>query len=279
MPDGTRILYAEDRGLAIADLGGSEPQIVTPTQCPVGTVTNCPNLGGSLSPDGTRLAYTLMPGSQGDASVVAIFDLATAQIRLLEETRTTGLNLGCDTAANQGFNELPVWSPDGTTLVVTRQSMGPRDENGMCRSMVYTVHADGTDFQVVVPSDPRREPFNASWSPDGSHILFHASTHSGGGDGETCDIAVVRTDGTDLRQLTSDGTSCTPRWTRDSRILFSRWVDSEAGTFDLWIMDPDGTNETRLSDRSLASLSAVGCVACPAPPGTNWSDVLWQPIR
>jgi Tol biopolymer transport system component len=145
--------------------------------------------------------------------------------------------------------------------------------------MVYTVHADGTDFQVVVPSDPRREPFNASWSPDGSHILFHASTHSGGGDGETCDIAVVRTDGTDLRQLTSDGTSCTPRWTRDSRILFSRWVDSEAGTFDLWIMDPDGTNETRLSDRSLASLSAVGCVACPAPPGTNWSDVLWQPIR
>jgi Tol biopolymer transport system component len=277
MPDG-RLLYAEDRGLAITDARGSGQEVITPTQCPDGTITNCPNLGGSLSPDGTRLAYTLLQGSQGDSSVVAIFDLESGQIRLLEATRTTGVDLNCVTAENQGHNESPLWSPDGSRLAVTRTDIGPLDERGNCRSMVYTIDADGSDFQIVVPSGARRQPSSAGWSPDGSRLLLSSldSDPQGGSDAR-CDIATVRPDGSDLRQLTSDGISCSARWTRDGRILFDKWTDLESGTYDLWIMDADGRNTTQLPNRSIATLSAIGCVVCPAPPGTNWSDVLWQP--
>jgi hypothetical protein len=279
MPDGTRLLYTEERGLALTDVSGSEQEVIAATQCPAGGVTNCPNLGGSLSPDGTRLAYTLFEGSQGDASVVAIFDLATGQITLLEATRTTGINLSCVTAANQGHNEFPMWSPDGNRLVVTRQNIGPLDERGNCRSLVFTVNADGSDLQVVVPSGARRQPSSSGWSSDGSWLLLSSvdSDPQGGSDASS-DIAIVRPDGSDLRQLTSDGISGSPRWTRDGRILFEKWIDLEAGTSDLWIMDADGTNPTLLSDRGITALTAIGCVACWVPSVTEWSDVLWQPI-
>jgi Tol biopolymer transport system component len=279
MPDGTRLLYSEDRGLALTDVSGSEPELITATQCPAGTVTNCPNLGGTLSPDGTRLAYTIYPGSQADESVVATFDLTTTQITLLESTRTAGLNQGCVTAAGQGDNVSPMWSPDGSRLTVTRVNIGPLDGRGNCRSIVYSVNADGTDFRVVVPSRTRHQPASSGWSPNGSHLLLslHDDDPNGGSDA-ACDIAIVRPDGSQLRQLTSDGISCTPRWTRDGRILFDKWIDLEADTFDLWIMDADGANPTKLPDRSIATLTEVGCVVCTAPPGTDWSDVLWQPI-
>jgi Tol biopolymer transport system component len=279
MPDGTRLLYTEDRGLALTDVSGSEQEIITPTQCPEGTVTNCPNLGGSLSPDGTRLAYTIFPGSQADASVVAIFDMTTGQISLLESTRTTGVDLSCVTADNQGHNESPLWSPDGTQLVVTRTDIGPLDQRGNCRSMVFTLNADGSDFQVVVPSGARRQPASAGWSPDGSWLLLSSiDSDPQGGSDATCDIAIVRPDGGALRQLTSDGISCSPRWTRDGRILFDKWIDLETGTYDLWIMNADGTNPTLVGDGSLPTLSEIGCVACPVPSITTWSEVLWQPI-
>jgi Tol biopolymer transport system component len=279
MPDGSRLLYAEDRGLALTDLSGSEQEIITATQCPEGTVTNCPNLGGSLSPDGSRLAYTLLEGSQADTSVVAIFDLATRQITLLEATRTTGVDQGCATAAGQGDNGTPLWSPDGTRLVVTRSNIGPLDDRGNCRSIVYTINADGSGFQVVVPSGARRQPSSAGWSPDGSHLVLSSINNDPqGGSDWTCNIAIVRPDGSELRQLTNDGISCGPRWTRDGRILFDRWTDLEAETYDLWSMDADGTNPARLPDRSITTLTAIGCVACPVPSITEWSEVLWQPI-
>jgi hypothetical protein len=275
-PDGARLLYADDRGLALTDVRGSEPEIITSTLCPAGTVTNCPNLEGFLSPDGTRLAYTIFQGSQANSSIVAIFDLATREITLLESTRTTGLNLSCVTAANQGVNEFPRWSPDGTRLVVTRQAMGPLDQGGACRSIVLTVNPDGTDLRVVVPSDGQHEPLNASWSPDGTQIVFHRSVYSGGADEGTCDVATIRSDGSNLRQLTSDGVSCQPRWTQDGRILFGKWIDLDRETYDLWIMDADGNNARRLTDTSLSALTDIGCVVCPNP-GETWSDVLWQP--
>ena len=145
--------------------------------------------------------------------------------------------------------------------------------------MVFSVNADGTDFQVVVPSGTRQQPSSGGWSPDGSHLVLSSiEADPNGGSDATFDIAIVRPDGSDLHQLTSDGISGDPLWTRDGRILFVKRTDLEAGTFDLWIMDADGTNPRLLRDRSIAALSAIGCVVCPADPERNWSDVLWQPI-
>jgi Tol biopolymer transport system component len=207
-------------------------------------------------------------------------DLATRQVTRLESTTTNAL-IPCTTAASEGFNDSLRWSPDGSRLLVVRQGVGPPDEGGpICRSVVFTVNADGTGFRMVVPSDGQHEPNIASWSPDGSHIAFHMSNYSASAGPEPlCDVNIVRPDGSELRELTSDGVSCWPRWTRDGHIVFLKWTNPEHSAYDLWIMDGDGSNPMRLDDTSIPALSAIGCMVCPSPENAEGGDVLWQPTR
>lgn len=277
-PDGSRLLYSDDGGnLVLTDLEGSEPEVFPwDSLCWAG---HCANFEGvTFSPDGTRLAYAALGGDQGEISAIAILDLGTRQVTVLESTATQNATTACLTAANEGTNEFPRWSPDGTRLLVVRQVIGPLDENGHCQSIVFSVNADGTDPRVVVPSNARRQPLNASWSPDGSQIVFHGTTYRSSQDVEgSCDIYAVRPDGSELRALTSDGVSCWPRWTRDGRIVFIKWIDPEAGTHTLWIMDADGADPTRLNDPRLSALTAIGCLVCTPPEGSPGSELLWQP--
>ena len=53
--------------------------------------------------------------------------------------------------------------------------------------------------------------------------------------------------------------------------------------FELWVMDADGADATRLPADDLAALTAAGCVVCPYPPMNNdfeipfLNDAVWQP--
>ena len=56
----------------------------------------------------------------------------------------------------------------------------------------------------------------------------------------------VRSDGTDLVQLTNEGVNSDPAWSSDGRrISFVRHQD---GSSELYVMDADGTNVVRRSD-------------------------------
>ena len=71
-------------------------------------------------------------------------------------------------------------------------------------------------------------------------------------------LFTVAPDGSEERQLTSQGRNLFPAWSRDgSKILFT---SSRTGTEELWIMDADGSNQTRL---------AVGTVGSSFVP--DWS--------
>jgi Tol biopolymer transport system component len=140
------------------------------------------------------------------------------------------------------------------------------------------VNSDGSDLRQIVPSD--MNALIPSWSPDGETIVFRAVTFlpayaEGDAEAFTVDIHSVRPDGSNLRELTSDGASGWPGWTRDGRIVFTQWTDPQHETYDLWIMDADGSNASRLEDRSISALSALGCIACTDGDGR---DLLWQPI-
>jgi hypothetical protein len=104
------------------------------------------------------------------------------------------------TSNDVGQDVEPAWSPDGSSIVFTRNSGGPID--------LWIVNVDGSverqltrfeDQSSSAPSDP-------DWSPDGSRIVFAAAAPG-----------AERKDHRDP-----------PR--------------------DLWVIDADGTNLTRLTD-------------------------------
>ena len=82
----------------------------------------------------------------------------------------------------------------------------------------------------------------AGWSPDSRSILFHRLS----------DVYSIDADGTDLRQLTSDGASQAMDWSPDGElVLFLRSVASgekppHERVWELWVMDADGGRQTRL---------------------------------
>lgn len=99
---------------------------------------------------------------------------------------------------------------------------------------IYTMNPDGSDvFQVTnLPPTDDDEIF-ATLSPDGKQIAFNYQ----GGDG--LDIYIVNTDGTGLRQITTDHVSLLPNWRPDGkRIAFTQ--ASEFGTGVIAVMTPDG---------------------------------------
>ena len=100
------------------------------------------------------------------------------------------------------------------------------------------------------------------------------------------DIYVVRPDGVDLRRLTTEtvpplGTNeagdfgaAFPSWTRDGRITFTRLPMPPDTEFQLWVIDPDGTDATLLDFDDPAALTTLGCVTCtyPGPRGAQSAE-------
>ena len=82
---------------------------------------------------------------------------------------------------------------------------------------------------------------DASFSPDGSKILF-AANHDG-----DLEIFVVNADGSDQQQLTENGNQdFFPSWSPDGNtIVFS---SDRNGGVELYLMDADGGNQRPLID-------------------------------
>ncbi len=47
---------------------------------------------------------------------------------------------------------------------------------------------------------------------------------------------------------------------------FTRFPMPPETEFELWVIDPDGSNATRLDPADPAELTSIGCVACVYPP-------------
>lgn len=101
--------------------------------------------------------------------------------------------------------------------------------------------ANGSIFTVGHGEDPvelthGRGDKSPDWSPNGKEI---AIVRSG-------DIWVVDASGGDGRPLTEDGVNGAPDWSPDgNKIAFDRRV-GESTTYDVWVMNANGTDETNL---------------------------------
>jgi hypothetical protein len=160
------------------------------------------------------------------------------------------------------------WSPDGLEIAFTRDMQDTASTSRTTRTFVLDL-ASGKVRELPIPAGIcAGEP---AWSPDDSRIVVTAGMRAGltwecTGGRAGLDIYAIRPDGTDFRQLTTDGLSSGATWTPDgSQISFIR-------ENDLWLMDPDGSNATLLLTCDILAGSAC------AESGTVITAALWQPL-
>lgn len=178
---------------------------------------------------------------------------------------------------NPLVDEEPAWSPDGQTIAFASTRGNTTD--------IWTIHADGSNLiQLTSQALNNRQP---TWSPDGKRIAF-VSDRGGSNDiwimnangssptrlttlpgqedhpsfsptgsqiifsevkGQDSFLMVVNTDGTNLGSLTSGAGTAdwNPNWA-PSGILFSTNRDAAAGHWTIWMIQPDGSGLTEVSN-------------------------------
>jgi len=150
---------------------------------------------------------------------------------------------------NDVEDDVAVPSPDGSRVVFLRTEGGLED--------LYVMNADGTDqVNITTAEDNLTGFFGACWSPDGQYVAFtavHGLDHT---------IRRVNADGTGMIDLTDgQGEDRDSSWTPDSqRIVFGSKRDGIDG--EIYIMDADGSNQTRLTNDPAYD---SGAVVQPAP--------------
>jgi Tol biopolymer transport system component len=168
------------------------------------------------SPNGTRLA-------------VAIFDGPRRSLWVMRADGSEATEI-----ANGENVSRPSWHPNGTHITYSLEWNG--------RTEVHVTSSDGTNDRVLYsePAPGTYAVFSATFSPDGSRIVFDAGTDS------EYNIFVMASDGSNVRQLTETGTDYNPAWSPDgSQIVFIRYeAISES---DVFMMDADGSNVRRLT--------------------------------
>lgn len=171
------------------------------------------NLGGQVSPDGTRIAVTIE--DEGNAEIAIL----SRDGQLLRRV-----------TSHWAIDVSPSWSPDGRRLAFcSNRSGGPQ---------IYVVNADGGEPRRVTTAGN----YNTSpaWSPQGDRIAY--VNRSGG----EFNVFTVTADGGDPRQLTQgSGNNEDPSWAPDGRYLV--FSSTRGGSKKLYATDATGATQVQLT--------------------------------
>lgn len=204
-----------------------QPPPGTPTIAPVGVRTAVP-LDPSVKAIGGSLVYF---AERGDTTHLYHLDLTTGM--------ETQLTFGTSTDA------YPAVSPDGKRVAFQSDRDGDFD--------IYVMDLAGDNLRQITHNDVvDRIP---SWSPDGQWLLFASDTR---GDG-TFDLYRARPDGGEVQLVFNNDTRLSsPRWSPDGRsIVFSTGSSSNAGSWEIGLLDETGSDFKSLTDNDVKDSSPV----------------------
>jgi TolB protein len=176
-------------------------------------------------------AVATFPGHPGR---IAYFDLFGHHGSEIYSIAPDGSGKRLLTPTRSASSLSPAWSPDGTKLAYVGHA-------NRCAPCIFTVHADGTNRQVLFdPKGKMKFRFldTPTWSSNASRLAFCAL----GKRRRFTKIFVVNANGIGLTNIsgTANDHDCDPSWSPDgSTIAFD---DQAAGT--LLTMQPDGSSRT-----------------------------------
>lgn len=180
-----------------------------------------PHLSPAWSPDGRYIAYTSFEGGNPH---IYIYDTQDGSKRRLTQTR--GLNSGAN------------WSPDGTYIAYTASNGGDTD--------IYVLPSKGGKRKLLIKGsgldvDPK-------YSPDGKYIAFVSGRYGNphifvGTLANGSESRVVR----DKRLTYAGWYNSTPAWSPESDKIIFGGYDKDIDRYDIFIMNPDGSQLERLT--------------------------------
>jgi hypothetical protein len=170
-------------------------------------------------------AFATFPGTNGK--------IATDGITVMNPDGTGVINL----TNNLGINTEPVWSADGSKIAF----VSSRDYTSS-NTEIYVMNADGSNQTRLTHLGIAGRP---AWSPDGKKIAFDGP----GG------LIVMDANGNNQKVLVSENFARpSPDWSPDGRkIAFMSRRDYTSSNWEIYVMNADGTNQTRLTHTGFAN--------------------------
>lgn len=201
----------------------------------------------SWSPDGSQIAYQASASGTGrpvkpyPGGAVSDGDIFVLRIRGLSADGVPR-NL---TRSPGEIDEDADWSPSGALILFTSHNVED-DGNDSETAEIFVARADGTGVPVRLTENSAEERA-PSWSPDSRRIVYMCRR-----DGRDFEVCVMNSDGSQQQQLTRNAVAdLTPSWSPDgAKIIFHRPVAPQAGGFQIWTINADGTGEARLTNTS-----------------------------
>jgi len=169
-----------------------------------------------ISPDGSKVIFVKDVSGMPQAFTVSVNGGAETQIAV-----PTGV-----------YVNFPTYTPDGNKIVFEEE------EN----DTIDIMNADGSGVTVLTNQGGIYFDEFPSVSADGKTIAFSRYPVD---DSSGENIFAVNIDGSNIRQLTTDGLSWDPLFAND-KVVFVSYRDQSYGN-QIYAMKPDGTTQTRLT--------------------------------